>query len=233
MDFFIDFAFFRVRITSDDPLVFKRCERYIAPVSGFDFAACSRPEFEKEVRAREPDFKSDYVEFLCIYRDIAEKIVDYGAFVMHGAAIEYGGKGYIFTGPSGIGKTTRARLFAGAGAEIVNGDKPVLRILGDRVYVCGTPWAGRENLGKPLCVPLCGIFIVSRADGEEPKCEPLTPYDAFGALVNQVYLSSSASGKSKTVALLGKVLDKVGVFALSGAPDERLLAAAKAAMGEV
>ena len=88
-------------------------------------------------------------EILCIYRAIAEKLPLYNRFVMHGAAISFEDKAYIFTAASGTGKSTHIRLWRkafGNPVGIVNGDKPVIEIKDDGTsLVYGTPWAGKER----------------------------------------------------------------------------------------
>ena len=49
---------------------------------------------------------------------------------MHGAVIRYKGKAYLFTAPSGTGKTTHIRqwLKKAEGTFVVNGDKPLIKV---------------------------------------------------------------------------------------------------------
>ncbi len=55
---------------------------------------------------------------------------------MHGAVVSWKQEGYIFTAPSGTGKTTHVRLWKehlGPDVEIINGDKPVLEVGEDEI----------------------------------------------------------------------------------------------------
>ena len=49
--------------------------------------------------------------------------------IFHGVAVKYDGAGYVFTAPSGTGKSTHAFLwqrYLGRAAHILSGDKPVI-----------------------------------------------------------------------------------------------------------
>ena len=43
------------------------------------------------------------------YRQIAERLPEYGAMLFHGSAVAVDGAAYLFTAPSGIGKSTHTR----------------------------------------------------------------------------------------------------------------------------
>ena len=84
-----------------------------------------------------------YSECLCIHRKIALALINYDAFLMHAAAIDIDGHGLAFSAPSGIGKTTRVLLWQdtfGNRMKVINGDKPFLRFVDDKLLAFGTPW---------------------------------------------------------------------------------------------
>ena len=85
-------------------------------------------------------FSPDYLESLAALRKIAEQMPQRNRFLMHGAVLSWRGKGYMFTAPSGTGKSTHLALwkkYLGDEVEIVNGDKPLLSVEGDVVSVYG------------------------------------------------------------------------------------------------
>jgi hypothetical protein len=76
---------------------------------------------------------------ICEYQRGAER----EAFLFHGCGVLANGKGYLFTGPSGAGKTTVARL---AGTRMVLNDEAVLlRNGGGELWLGGTPLLGGIN----------------------------------------------------------------------------------------
>lgn len=86
--------------------------------------------------------------------------------LFHAAVVSHRGKGYMFLGPSGTGKSTHARLWLRhiAGAEPVNDDNPVVRIGDDGVArVYGSPWSGKTPCYRNAAYPLGGMVLLEQA----------------------------------------------------------------------
>lgn len=153
-------------------------------------------------------------ESLCIYRAIAEQLPQFDRFVFHGAAIEYDSSAYLFTAPSGTGKTTHINLwhkYLGEKVDIINGDKPIISV--DKTStVYGTPWAGKEGYQRNASAPLKAICILKQ--GKENKITKLEVAEAVNHLMRQVYLPSDPSALSKTLELLGTVIENTPVYIL-------------------
>ena len=155
------------------------------------------------------------VETAELYRAVAEAIPAMGGFVFHGAAISYNGKGYIFTAPSGTGKSTHIRewkRYLGRGVDIVNGDKPIITVDSSGVIVHGTPWAGKERWQKNREVPLAAICFLERGDVCEGKA--LDNAGAFPVLFSQAYRPYGPEALGKTMELMGEMLGCVPVYSL-------------------
>ncbi len=86
-----------------------------------------------------------------------------GFLSLHAAAVEMEDGAYAFTGPSGIGKSTRAAAWAdAAGARLVSGDRPLIDVR--RLTLYGVPWDGKEKCFRNVCRPLKAILEVRRSD---------------------------------------------------------------------
>ena len=71
------------------------------------------------------------------------------------------GRGLLFVGHSGAGKTTMARLWQGAsGVRILSDDRIIVRRVGGRLTMYGTPWHGEAALAGPASTPLTGVFFL-------------------------------------------------------------------------
>lgn len=117
-----------------------------------------------------------------------------GTALFHSAVVTYGGRGYMFLGKSGTGKSTHARLWLkhNEGSVLLNDDNPVVRILetpdGARnVRVYGSPWSGKTPCYKNEEAELGGIVLLEQAPFN--KIRRLRGVEAYAALV------SSISGK--------------------------------------
>lgn len=112
-----------------------------------------------------------------------------GALEMHSSVIIQGGKGYLFLGKSGTGKSTHSRLWLQyiPGSELLNDDNPILRLLPDgsaRVY--GSPWSGKTPCYKAQDVPVGAVVRLSQAPENRITRLPLV----------QAYASLMASASS-------------------------------------
>lgn len=164
-------------------------------------------ELQKERDSSETEFPDGYLEYICAYRQIATKLLDFDAFVMHGAVIQVDNKGIIFTALSGTGKTTHMlywRKMLGDRLTIINGDKPIIRFFDGVPYAYGTPWAGKENFNTNSRTELNEICLIERA--EINKVMPLTGIQIVNVFVKQIYQPSAPGAISKTYDLANELL---------------------------
>ncbi len=86
--------------------------------------------------------------------------------MMHAAAIEMDGGAYLFSAPSGTGKSTHIlqwRKRFGERVHIINGDKPFLQQRDGKLWVCGSPWCGKEGWSANISAPLGAVCFLERA----------------------------------------------------------------------
>lgn len=113
-------------------------------------------------------------------------ILRYNGLMLHASAVELNGKAYLFSGPSGMGKSTHTRLWQqtfGSAAQVFNDDKPALRCVDGKWYAYGTPWCGKDGINQNKKVPLAGICFLKR--GEENSIRQLTVAEAIPCIVSQ------------------------------------------------
>ena len=167
-------------------------------------------EIKKEREGSLYNFDDGYLESIVLYRNIAERLPMHDAIVFHGAVIAYDGSAYAVTARSGVGKTTHLRLWQkefGDSVHILNGDKPILRIIDGRVYACGTPWRGTEGYGINEMLPLCGIGFLERA--AENSQMPLKAHESVMRFMSQIYVPRAMAGASGALALANRILGSV------------------------
>jgi len=76
------------------------------------------------------------------------------------------GRGHLFVGHSGAGKTTLARLLAGTeGLTILSDDRIILRGTPSGPWIYGTPWHGEAELASPAGGPLAGVYFLQHGPG--------------------------------------------------------------------
>jgi len=80
--------------------------------------------------------------------------------LVHASSVLINGRGYLFAGRSGAGKSTISNCFKLAGYEILNDDRIAIRRIGDRFRVFGTPWPGEADIAVNNSACLEGIFFI-------------------------------------------------------------------------
>ena len=162
-------------------------------------------EYERTVYAKESKTFSDgYLECLALYRKFATRAVDYGVLLFHGSAISFDGEAYIYTAPSGTGKSTHAHIcrqvFGEERVKYINDDKPLLRLIDGKWRVYGSPWDGKHRLSTNTDVPLSAICFLRR--GETPSIRRVNKAEVLGDLFSQVYRPADEAAMKKTLVLL-------------------------------
>lgn len=213
-----------IGINSIYDAVYEMCRDYLTEQPA-DFTVCiSREdiEYERNKSAAEAkfehrvyeDFSSDYLETLAVYRKIAIEMLKYDAFIMHGAAVALSGKAYLFTAPSGVGKTTHTGFWLKTypSAFILNGDKPIIRIIGGKVFACGTPWAGKEGQNRNDMLPLKAVCFLAR--GKENLIDHISFDKVFPFFISQTYRPNDGEKMKKTLELVRFVGETTRMYTL-------------------
>ena len=94
------------------------------------------------------------------------RLLDYNGFYLHSSAVVWEGKAYLFSGDSGMGKSTHTRLWQsvfGSGARVINDDKPALRLIDGVWYAYGTPWCGKDGININEKAPVAGVCFLKQA----------------------------------------------------------------------
>ena len=159
-------------------------------------------------------FSDAYLETLALYRKLALPLLDRNTIIFHGSVVVKDGWAYLFTAPSGTGKTTHTRLWLDhiSDCEVLNGDKPLLRVVKDSVLACGTPWQGKENYGKNMICPLKAICLLAR--DEENHIESISMKEAFSTLIKQTHRPNDSQALLKIVKILDVIGSRVGLYSL-------------------
>lgn len=151
---------------------------------------------------------------------LCSRFADFKTILLHGSFVEYNGNGIVFTGYSGIGKTTQAQLWKKyLGADIINGDKVFLREIDKRVYAYGLPWKGSSSYCLNKKAPLKAVIVLRQA--KENKIRKLTETECMEFFMPHIFLSHwDERCLQHTLDTFESVLRKVSVWLLECRPDE-------------
>lgn len=140
---------------------------------------------------------------------------------LHASAVELDGKAYLFSAPSGTGKSTHTRLWQqvfGERAQVFNDDKPALRYLDGRWYAYGTPWCGKDGINQNVKVPLAGICFLKQA--KENRIRRLgTPEAVQNLLWQTIHRFRSVENMDRALAMVDALVRRIPVFELENRPE--------------
>lgn len=212
-----EIAGLRIKIENKHPFTNKFCEKYLSADQESDVAIVANVTEEEffEEKKLSPGYSDGYIENICLYRSLCSKLPVLNRMLLHAAILEYDGKAYAFLGRSGTGKSTHTNLWLQylPKTSIVNGDKPILEILpNNECLAYGTPWMGKERLGRNTVAPLKGFCFLEQA--KENSIKKLSLSEASSRLFSQVLLPTEEENAVATLELLDRLLRNVPAYLL-------------------
>lgn len=149
------------------------------------------------------------------------ELLKHDGFYLHSSAVELGGRAYLFSGPSGMGKSTHTRLWQqifGDAAQVFNDDKPALRCQEGRWYAYGTPWCGKDGINQNKKVPLGAVCFLKQAG--ENRIRRLAPQAALAKIMGQtIHRMGSAENLDLMLSHLEKLVQMIPVYELENRPE--------------
>lgn len=141
--------------------------------------------------------------------------------LIHASTILNNGHGYAFIAKSGTGKSTHTQLWIKhiPGSELMNDDNPIVRVVGDQVFIYGSPWSGKTPCYRQIKAPLGAITRIDRAP--KNSIEKLSPIEAFASLLpscsNMKWDKDIFHGICNTVT---RVIELTNCYTLHCLPDQ-------------
>lgn len=139
---------------------------------------------------------------------------------IHSSMIDYQGKGLLFLGPSGIGKTTMAELWNKyKNALIINGDMNFVQETDKCFLGWGTPWHGSSPYCENANVPVHALIVLRQAS--ENSIRELENFEKVQSVSNNIiYPTWLENGMELCLETLDHLLTALPVYELSCRPDE-------------
>lgn len=139
--------------------------------------------------------------------------------LVHACGLSLGGRGLLFLGTSGAGKSTTAKLWQErGGVTILSDDRIVIRPEEDGFRIFGTPWHGEAGLEAPASARLEAVFLLEQAPRNR-----LVDIPAATAVAQMMVRAFPAmwdqDGLEFAVRLLADLADRLPVRRLQFLPD--------------
>jgi hypothetical protein len=139
--------------------------------------------------------------------------------VFHSSGIDDNGRGILFVGHSGAGKSTQASLWAGVpGVCAMNDDRIAVRLDGPRAIAYGLPWGGTEEIARNHQAPLSAVFVLEQAP--ENAVRRLTTSSSVPLLLPRAFLPYwDEDLLDLALQTINALVDRVPIYALQCRPD--------------
>ncbi len=155
----------------------------------------------------------EYSEFMLIFRKLTLAALEFNTFFFHSSVVKHEDEAYIFTGKSGAGKSTHSLLWVEHfGAEIINGDKPLFRLINGEFYAYGSPWAGKENFHKNDKAKIKAVAFIEQST--ELSVSRMSVAEVLGELFNQTVYMNEPHQNAVLLRLIDKFLSDIPFYRL-------------------
>lgn len=142
-----------------------------------------------------------------------------GVVAFHGVLMEHEGRGIIIAAPSGVGKTTHARLWRDTfGSLVINGDNACCYRRNGVWTGFGIPWCGTSGENVNREAGIAALVVLER--GAENRAEQLDDYESFTQALPMLHCpvwDRELSGRA--LDGLSDFLDAVPVYRLECRPE--------------
>ena len=152
-------------------------------------------------------------------------VLEANGVVIHGSFIEHKGKAILFTAPSGTGKSTQAELWKKhRNAKIINGDRAVVRLVGDKAFACGIPFAGSSKYCENAMLSIEAIVCLKQSPLTTIK--RLDSLSSFRQIWEECTINTwNSVDVEKAINILIDIIGQIPVFELACTPDESAIIA--------
>ena len=154
-------------------------------------------------------------EYICCSAAFCQQIVEHGRFFLHASAVVVEGEAYLFSAPSGTGKSTHTALWRKLFPQsyILNDDKPVIWPTEEGITAWGTPFSGKSDLQVNRGVPLRGICFLKQA--EENRIGPLSGAGALAMLLNNTWRPGSSRSMERLLDMVEQVMAEIPLYEMA------------------
>lgn len=153
--------------------------------NGFRDCVAYLPMEDPAVEGHRPGTEASFAVNNFLMMLYAFNAARYDTLLMHASVIQSGGKGYLFLGKSGTGKSTHTSLWLKhvPGCRLLNDDNPIVRLDAQtgQATVYGSPWSGKTPCYLKESAPLGAFVRLEQAPQNEIEREDKV--HAFAALL--------------------------------------------------
>jgi len=142
---------------------------------------------------------------------------------VHSCGVDDNGKGILFLGVSGAGKSTISKLWdAQEGVLVLSDDRIIITPRDGGFWMHGTPWHGDAGMADPAGVPLKAIFFISHA--AENRAAPLSAAQTATNLLARSFPTFwNRDGMEFSTDLVSEIAQNIPGFSLDFVPEVSII----------
>lgn len=209
-----EIAGLKVLMTATEPRTVTQSAAYLKPFSGEpDIVIAPDPEKMREAWKSFPELSFDEMEYMVTAALFYRRFLPFGGMLLHSSCVVTGGKAYLFSAPSGTGKSTHTALwmrYLGKEADILNDDKPAIRLENGELFAYGTPWSGKTDQNINARYPIGGIAFIERS--KSPFIKPMDTACALRNLYWQTVKPRDEENLDRVFALCEAIIKQVPIW---------------------
>lgn len=177
-----------------------------------DFKLELNEELIKNKQAEFPHLALDEMEYIFLGQKFYRHILRHNGILLHSSAVVKDNKAYLFSAPSGTGKSTHTSLWLKnfSDAYILNDDKPAILLIDNKLYAAGTPFSGKCDLSKNEIVPLQGICFIERSPDNWIK--PIDKKQAIFEILNQTERIPYEKDMELILDLIAQIVNYTNIY---------------------
>ena len=151
--------------------------------------------------------------------------------LLHASVTRFEGRGNLFFGVSGTGKSTHSRLWHEfvPESDLMNDDNPIIRFVDGQCLVFGSPWSGKTLCYRNVVAPVNALVRLEQYP--ENRIERLHSLQAYASIIAAV---STIRWNHDIMSLLVPTIERVAMtipcFQLRCRPDEEAVQVCKNAI---
>lgn len=174
------------------------------------------------------NYYKNYLFNICALEKI---LIQNQRVVFHSCYIQIRGKAVLFSGFSGVGKSTQGALWEKyEDAFVINGDRAVLGKQQGKWYAYGFPFSGTSGICHNVTSPLNGIIFLRQA--KENHIRKVGVAEAGQLLWPQFTINQwNSEFVDKVLEQINQIAVEVPIYELSCTPDERAVICVKKTLG--
>ncbi len=205
----------------------------------------SHTDFDRPYAVTDCDWDSGTVRVRCLGGDrdrfagstgcfahigFEELLIGRGRLILHASLVDSPFGGILFSGASGVGKSTQGELWKRyEGSQVINGDRPILYKGAEGWLACGSPYAGSSDYHVNASVPIAAVVMLEQDDACSIRRLPTA--DAFRNLYAGTVMNSwNAAYMDAACDLLTDLSGSVPVYHLRCTPDRAAVETVKAVL---